>query len=308
MNKPKKKSGYDNTVTEACERILVTLLRTLGPWKDSIFLVGGLTPRYLVKARPPEVPAHAGTADVDVVVDLAILSDTDAYRTLEENLRNMGFQQAANERGVRQAWRWWADVDGGRMILEFLADNPKVDGGKIKALPTDGAVSALNIPHASLVFDLHDTVEITAELLGDNGRATETVRYANIVSFICLKAFAYDQRHERKDAHDLVYCLEHYEGGIDAVLEQFIHALATENGPIIREALHLLAERFCDFTSSNNAYLKDGPVAVARFEDDDADAREDEALGNQRILRQRRAAEIVSELTVPLVGTEAHKK
>ncbi len=41
-----------------------------------MFLVGGLTPRYLVAARPPEVPAHAGTLDVDIVIDLQILADT----------------------------------------------------------------------------------------------------------------------------------------------------------------------------------------------------------------------------------------
>lgn len=51
------------------ERVLATLLRELGPWKDSIYLVGGLVPRYLVTARPPAMPAHAGTMDVDVVID-----------------------------------------------------------------------------------------------------------------------------------------------------------------------------------------------------------------------------------------------
>jgi hypothetical protein len=76
--------------------MLVTLLRNLGPWKKSIFLVGGLTPRYLVPGRPPAVPQHAGTLDVDIVVDILILEDTDAYRTLEENLRKIGFDNATN--------------------------------------------------------------------------------------------------------------------------------------------------------------------------------------------------------------------
>ena len=48
----------------------MTLLRGLEPWKNSICLVGGLTPRYLVRARPPDVPPHAGTQDVDIVIDL----------------------------------------------------------------------------------------------------------------------------------------------------------------------------------------------------------------------------------------------
>lgn len=76
MAKPATFDGYSDQYTLACERVLLTLLRGLGPWKDSVYLVGGLTPRYLVPARPPVVPAHAGTLDVDIVMDLQILADT----------------------------------------------------------------------------------------------------------------------------------------------------------------------------------------------------------------------------------------
>ena len=69
-----RSDGYSDQYTLDCERVLVTLLRGLGPWKDSVYLVGGLTPRYLVPARPPAVPAHAGTMDVDIVIDLQILA------------------------------------------------------------------------------------------------------------------------------------------------------------------------------------------------------------------------------------------
>ncbi len=71
MTKPVTLDSYSEQYTLDCERVLVTLLRGLGPWKDSVYLVGGLTPRYLVPARPPAVPAHAGTMDVDIVIDLA---------------------------------------------------------------------------------------------------------------------------------------------------------------------------------------------------------------------------------------------
>lgn len=57
--KPTTLDGYDKSYTLDCERLLVTLIRGLGPWKESIVLVGGLTPRYLVKAKPPAVPEHA---------------------------------------------------------------------------------------------------------------------------------------------------------------------------------------------------------------------------------------------------------
>jgi hypothetical protein len=301
MTKPKSIAGYTELVTEACERVLVTLLRNLGPWRNSIFLVGGLTPRYLIKARPPTVPAHAGTGDVDVVVDIGMLADTEAYRTLEENLRNMGFERATNDQGVKQSWRWRAEVDGGTMILEFLADDPALRGGRVQELPTEGGVSAVNIPHASMVFDQHETVEITAELLDGNGRATEIIRYADIVSFTCLKAFAFDDRFERKDAHDMVYCIEHYEGGVEAARDAFRRALETTHRDVIIDALSRLARRFCDPAAPDDAYRKDGPVAVARFERDDAAVEEDAETANQRILRQRRVADIMANLVLPLL-------
>lgn len=293
MAKPRTIGGYETAVTEACERVLVTLLRGLGPWKDSVYLVGGLAPRYLVAARPPRVPLHAGTGDVDVVVDMGLLTDMEAYATLEQNLVAMNFERATNEKGDKVSWRWQTKVDGGAtLVLEFLADAPELGGGRITELPTDSQVTAINIPHASMVFDLYDVKAITADLLNDGGRATELVRHANIVSFTCLKSFAFDQRFERKDAHDLVYCLEHYEGGIDAVHTAFRAALDGKHGEVIRQALSRLMARFCD-ANSDESYLRDGPVAVARFEDDDSDTG-DEERRNRRILRQRQVAEIMS--------------
>jgi hypothetical protein len=121
--------------------VLVTLLRGMGPWKDSVYLIGGLTPRYLVTERPPDVPAHAGTLDVDIVVDLQILTDTEAYYTLEENLKRMGFKRAKNIQGVTVSWRWQIKAENGAlMVLEWLADAPHLAGGRVEPLPTKGTL------------------------------------------------------------------------------------------------------------------------------------------------------------------------
>ena len=85
MAKPATLDGHSDRYTQDRECVRVTLLRGLGPWKESVYLVGGLAPRYLVKARPPSVPAHAGTMDIDIVIDLQILADPEAYHTLEAN-------------------------------------------------------------------------------------------------------------------------------------------------------------------------------------------------------------------------------
>lgn len=295
--KPTVARGYDNEVTQNCERVLVTLLRGLGPWKDSVYLVGGLTPRYLITARPPDVPAHARTGDVDIVVEMQMLADTEAYHSLEENLRKLGFARAENAKGEKVSWRWERKIDGSAtIILELLADDPELGGGKVQPLPTEGSISALNIPHASMVFDLHERRDISAELLDDNGVATETIRHADIVCFTCLKAFALDQRYERKDAHDLVYCIEHFEAGLDAVVEAFKAALTGKHRAPVEAALGILAKRFADDAAAQG-FEKDGPVAVSRFE-----LGEDAAQRDVRILRQRDVSVLIMDLLRRIAG------
>jgi hypothetical protein len=110
MIKPATLNGYSDQYTIDCERVLVTLLRGLGPWKDSVYLVGGLTPRYLVAARPPVVPAHAGTLDVDIVIDLQILADTEAYH--KENLKKVNTLSAKADSFFEHPayWRGYAQL------------------------------------------------------------------------------------------------------------------------------------------------------------------------------------------------------
>jgi hypothetical protein len=297
MAKPTTLDGYSDQYTLDCERVLVTLLRGLGPWKDSVYLVGGLTPRYLVAARPPMVPAHAGTLDVDIVIDLQILADTEAYHTLEDNLKKMGFERAENEQKQKLSWRWQTRTEhGALMVLELLADAPEIAGGKVQPLPTEGTISALNIPHSSIVFDLYQVTEIQAELLGDNGVATERARHADIVSFTCLKSFAFDQRFERKDAHDLIYCIEHAPEGLGGVVAAFREARAGKHAAIIGDALDILQRRFAN-DDVTEGFRKDGPVSVAKFELGEGGEPE---LREARALRQRQASDLIDRLLAGL--------
>lgn len=297
MSKPKFADLFDKQVGPDAERVLVTLMRFLGPWRHSIVLVGGLAPAYLVRRREPDVPVHAGTGDLDLVIDLQVLADTEAYWSLEDNLVDMGFERATNEDGRPVNWRWSFTLGGGRrLVLEFLAEHPEPEGKKVVGLPVGGKVSAAHIPYASIVFDLHDTIEVTAELLVGGGLAKETIAYANIVSFTCLKAFAFDHRAERKDAHDLVYCLEHIDGGVEAAIPQFIKALKGPHREVVLKALGLLRARFAP--DPDEGYRYDGPVAVALFE-----LREEDADRDARLLRQRQASAVIERLLGGLAET-----
>jgi hypothetical protein len=292
--KPLFLSGYSQEQARDCERLLVTLLRGVGPLRESMYLIGGLTPRYIIKRQPPAVPHHAGTKDVDVVLDVQLLTNTEAYRTLEENFAKIGLQRGANAANKKVAWKWVTKTEHNAMLeLELLTEDPKLVGGKVQEIPGEGNVSALNIPHASMVFDLHEKVEITAELLGENGKATIEVRHADIVSFSTLKALAFADRAERKDAHDLIYCLQHFEGGMDAIVPRFRRALETRHKSSIQAGMQAIERSFTSY-GGVDGHERDGPVAAARFLGEGENETPEER--DLRILRQREAADIAQRL------------
>lgn len=44
------------------------MLGSVGLWRERIYLVGGLAPRYIVGEVPEDAEPHVGTTDVDLVI------------------------------------------------------------------------------------------------------------------------------------------------------------------------------------------------------------------------------------------------
>lgn len=209
MSRREHHTDYDEETTARCERALVTLLGDLGPWRERIYLAGGLAPRYLVGQLPEEARAHVGTTDVDLVIGLALGDETpETYRTLQNNLDKARFEQK------EPSFRWARDVAGVAVILEFLCETKEVEPGRIfrpKGEFTGSKLGALNIRGAHLVRDDFIEREVEGERLDGGGRSRVMVRVANLLPYTALKIFAFQDRHENKDAYDLVFTLLHAE-------------------------------------------------------------------------------------------------
>lgn len=80
---PHPREAYSPAALAACEKALRTILTKIGPWGSQLVLIGGMTPRYLVGRPPPDIRAHAGTTDLDIVVGVTLATEeAEAYRTL----------------------------------------------------------------------------------------------------------------------------------------------------------------------------------------------------------------------------------
>jgi hypothetical protein len=247
-------SDYDSVTTARCERALVTLLGDLGPWRERVYLVGGLAPRYIVGELPPGVPAHIGTTDVDLVIGLALGDDTpETYRTLETNLKQSGFQSETS-------FRWTRLVDGVRVQVEFLCETAEVEPGRIfkpKGESVGSGLGAFNVRGAQLAASDFTEHPVEAERLDSGGLSTVSVRVCGLLPYVVLKILAFQERHDNKDAYDLVFCLLNVGDG-PAAAGSTAATSPVAGHPQVAAALDLLAERFADVDH-------DGPVAYAAF-------------------------------------------
>lgn len=270
------RSEYDEETTARCERTLVTVLGSVGLWRERIYLVGGLAPRYIVGDMPEEAEPHVGTTDVDLVIGLAVETDQpETYWTLATNLERCKFRQ------VEPSFRWRREVDGIPVVVELLGESDRVQPGR-SFRPREGTgakLSLLNIPGANLAAHDFIVVQIERERLDGGGMSRVDVRVANVLPYTVLKIHAFQDRHENKDAYDLVFTLRFYPGGV-AAAGAAAAASPIVAHPQVEDGLRLLAERFA------SAEL-DAPIAYAEFmaapdDDDDLLRRRQEAVATVR--------------------------
>lgn len=247
---------YDDVTTARCERTLVTLLGDIGPWSNRVYLVGGLAPRYIVGVLPEDGRAHVGTTDVDLVIGLAVGDESsEAYRTLENNLKTSGFK-------AETSFRWIKGVEGITVVVEFLCETDLVDPGRIFKPKggTGSGLGAFNVRGAQLVTADYTELQIEADRLDGGGRSRVVVRVAGILSFTVLKILAFQDRHENKDSYDLVYCLLNFGDGPEHA-GRIASQSAIRTHHQVQEAMRLLAERF-------ESAEHDGPRAYSGFLND----------------------------------------
>jgi len=198
---------------------LRTILTKVGPWGQRLVLIGGMTPRYLVGPLLLDIKEHVGTTDLDIVVGVTISSEEEeAYRTLQQNLKDAQFAPAINpDTGQEQTFRWTRQVDGVGVHLEFFCPVGSGQPGKLLRNPGSNVgskISAIRTRGAELAAMDNVVVSLGGELL-DHGGTQEAVNahVANLLPFLVLKAFAIDERDKTKDSYDVVWTLSAYKDG-----------------------------------------------------------------------------------------------
>lgn len=256
--KPRHHAGYTPEELLQVRSACLTVAVTLGAHLDHLCIVGGLAPSLLIDERlgpdPTSGVGHPGTNDLDVAMKLVVLRDR-AYAEISTRLRQEGFGPGTNQHGNPTPQRW--SLDAKNVVVDFLL--PPVDGG-----PAAGAVQALEpdfgalvIPGTELVADERELVSLTGHTLTGE-RVSRTVPVCGPGAFAVLKALAFSERGEPKDAFDLVYVIRRWPSGVDDIASRLVRH-ADGHGVLVRGALARLA---ADFHDPDHL----GPRRAAEFE------------------------------------------
>lgn len=289
-NKPRHHSGYRREETEQVEAACLTVAVTLGALMDRLCIVGGLVPSLIIDRQigpDPETGAkHSGTNDLDIGLAIALLDDKQ-YTEISKRLRQEGFEPDVNERGNPTPQRW--KLGELNVTVGFLLQPiPGAEqGGRVQ--PLEGDFGALIAPGLQLAFDeRHDVLIDGYTLTGEKVR--RTVPVCGPATFVVLKALAFADRAEPKDAYDLVYVLRRWPDGVDDIADRLARH-TTRHRDVVRRALDALAD---DFAATDSL----GPRRAASFEGDAGDDPNAEAADAHGyvddLLRACRARELLS--------------
>jgi len=243
------KRDYDADTIEAARSVLLELTHLLGDYRDDMVIVGGWVPELILPHSPEP---HVGSIDVDLALDHRSLQEP-RYLTLKKLLLSREYRQ-----DEQQPFIFYRKVPiGGREIevqVDLLAGEYEGRGRSHRTQQFEDA-RARKARGCDLALDLNTEVVVQGTLPG-GGDDKGVVRVATLVPFLVMKGMALADRIKEKDAWDIYYCLRHYPGGPDAVVEEF---RPHRNHGLVREGLLKIAEKF-----ASPSHV--GPTWVADFD------------------------------------------
>lgn len=243
--KPRHRSGYTPEAFAQVKAACLTVAVTLGAYLDDLCIVGGLVPALLIDiARGTGGAAgevHPGTNDLDIGLALALL-DEERYAAISARLRAEGFHPDVNPNGNPTVQRWrMGDLP---ITIDFLMPPAPDQEDTLRVHNLEPDFGALVTPGLDLAFDERVQIELDGlTLTGEHAR--RFIPVCGPGAFVVLKALAFSDRAEPKDAYDLVYVLR-YAGGRTAAIAEQLRRHAATSPTIVNQAIDALARDFAD--------------------------------------------------------------
>ena len=217
---------------------------------------------------------HSGTIDVDLNLDPSALGDGE-YVRLVEALRAHGYAQRANLRRF-QLVRTVLARDGGPdidVVVDFLMPRDAEITRNTPPLTSQFAVQRAD--GAELALRFNRAVPLEGNMPG-GGRNRVDITVASIPALLAMKGYAIANRLKPKDAYDIYYCIRHFPGGVDALVEAIQPLLDVESA---RQGYRLISDKFRNVEAFGPSSVRSFVEGTHLLDDRTADQWQQDAFG-----------------------------
>lgn len=244
------RSNYPKNEVEACLSVLVEFMTLLGEYRESIVLIGGWVPYFLIERKKHE---HVGSLDIDAAFDFNTIS-SEAYNTILKLLKKRGYQEGNQPFIFHRTIKVESGIEV-TVEINLLAGEY---GGTSKSHRTQKIqdVRARKARGCDLVFE-HNFLNIITAKMPDQATNRLTIKIADVIPFLVMKGMALWDRYKEKDAYDIYFTISNYPGGIQTLVNMF---KPVKSNRLVTEGLGKIKSKFIDIESP-------GPIWVVNFEE-----------------------------------------
>jgi len=254
---PRLQNDYYPELVEASLSVLIELMTILGSYRDSLVLIGGWAPYFILQEyQEPGVGfRHVGSIDIDLLIDPDV-AYSEEYATIVAMLVDRGYSR-------NPEWRFRLDrtitgsIDGQEYStgIDLLTPEPPPGEGRAhrhRAVQRDLQARTLQGGEVALTHNFW--FQLAGTLPGD-GSTCVRFKIADLIACLTLKGDALGNRYAEKDAYDVYTVCAYHRGGPGAVAARLKPHV---RDPMVQRGLDGIASRFRDPEA-------EGPSWVAKF-------------------------------------------
>jgi len=263
---PRVASEFRQDIFDASLAVMLELWTILGAYQEAMVLVGGWAPYFILQefGAADDGFRHVGSIDIDVALDPSSI-DIQEYETIAKLIGVRGYVPRTDRSGHAIPFSFLREVESaGRyaIAVDFLGPEYGGTGKSRRHQRVQPDLLARKARGTEIAF-VSSFTKVLAGTLPDGGTTSRSIRIADIVGSLTMKAMALGSRYKEKDAYDIYALIARFGDGPADVAARIKPSL---NRGLVAEAVTIIDKAFASITET-------GPTWVADFLEPPGDAR-----------------------------------
>jgi len=253
-------TDLDIKLVEASKCILLEIMTILGAYRESLVLVGGWAPYFIIESFKPSDDnfVHAGSLDIDIAVNPRKVSKVE-YKSMLKLIEERGYTPSLDKEGkvIPYAFQKNISIPGYKdkqpIEIDFLGPEYGGRGRQRRHQIVQSELFIRKTRGIDIVFEHFFMYRLKGKL--PQGAYNEIeIQIADLVATLTMKGIVLGARYREKDAYDIYSLISHYKDGFTSSAETI---RPYRKNRLVNEGLENIREKFKTKDSTGPQWVAD---------------------------------------------------